>query len=249
MSFPMSSAVTPPKRTFLKIILSYLQRTVLLHLSSSQPQLMFHTIPLNIFMEHLTILWLVSTVHVLCLKPMASTQSVSLQLQREPKEPRLKTSVTSQTKNPKAGKSQESSSSDCNFEDFEKLESLNCNRSSFAKRQLQDYWCNLLIKFHTSYQDMSTIKNIPKEHLQWVKQMAKRSAINDSLLMYRDEFMEDPNHYCIMVPNDIQLQCHLLKVYHDSPVSMHRGREATYGSLPYDFYWQNMAKHVQNWIR
>ena len=30
---------------------------------------------------------------------------------------------------------------------------------------------------------------------------------------------------------------------------MHRGREATYGSLSYDFYWRNMAKHVRNWIR
>ena len=52
--------------------------------------------------------------------------------------------------------------------------------------------------------------------------MAKRSAVDDSLLMYQDEFM---------VPNDIQLQRHLLKVYLDSPVGMHRGREATYGSL------------------
>jgi len=109
-------------------------------------------------------------------------------------------------------------------------------------------FCNLLIKFHSSKQDLSAVKNIPKEHLQWVKQMAKRSAV-DSLLMYRDEFMEDPNHYRIMVPNDIQLQRHLLKVYLDSPVGMHRGREATYGSLSYDFYWRNMAKHVRNWIR
>ena len=104
-------------------------------------------------------------------------------------------------------------------------------------------------KFHTSNQDMSAIKNIPKEHLQWVKQMAKRSAVVDSLLMYRDEFIEDPNHYRIMVPNDIQLQRHLLNVYHDSPVGMHRWRETTYRSLWYDFYWRNMAKHVRNWIR
>ena len=147
------------------------------------------------------------------------------------KEPQVKHSTTTQTKTPEVGKSQESSLSDCNFQNFENLESLNRNRSSFAKRQLQDYWCNLLIKFHTSNQDMSAIKNIPKEHLQWVKQMAKRSAVVDSFLMYRDEFMEDPNHYRIMVPNDIQLQRHLLKVYHDSPLGMHRGREATYGSL------------------
>ena len=165
------------------------------------------------------------------------------------KEPQVKPSTTTQTKTPEDGKSPERSSSDCNFQDFENLESLNRNRSSFAKRQLQDYWCSLLIKLYTSNQDISAIKNIPKEHLQWVKQMAKRSAVVDSLLMYRDEFMEEPNHYRIMVPNDIQLQRHLLKVYHDSPVSMHRGLEATYGSLSHDFYWRNMAKHVRNWIR
>ena len=52
----------------------------------------------------------------------------------------------------------------------------------------------------------------------------------NSLLTYRDEFMEDPNHR-IMLPNDIQLQRHLLRVYHDSPVGMHRAHLATYGSL------------------
>ena len=86
---------------------------------------------------------------------------------------------------------------------------------------------------------MSVVKNFPKEHLQWVKQMAMRSAVIDNLLMYRDEFMEDPNHYRIMVPNDIQLQPRLLKEYHDSPVGMHRGREATYGSLSY----YSLAEH------
>ena len=136
-----------------------------------------------------------------------------------------------------------------NFQDFENLESLNRNPSSFAKKQLQDYWCNLLITFHSSNHDISAIKNISKEHLQWVKQMAKRSAVIDGLIMYRDELMEDPNHYRVMAPNDIQLQRHLIQVYHDSPIGMHRGREAIYGALSHDFYWRNMAKHVRNWIR
>ena len=131
------------------------------------------------------------------------------------KEPQPERKVTSQSKTPQVAKSQESLSSECNFQDFEKLDRLRFRDSKFSKRQLQDYWCNLLIKFHSSNQDISSIKNIPKEHLQWVKQMAKRSAVIDSLLMYRDEFMEDPDHYRIMVPNDIQLQRHLLRVYHD----------------------------------
>ena len=182
-----------------------------------------------------------------CLDPVCL--AIAAKRNKCAKETQSKTSVTNQTRTPQVGTSQQSPSLDCDFQDFENLESLNRNRSKFAKRQLQDYWLNLLIKFHSSNQDLSAFKNIPKEHLQWVKQMAKRSAVIDGLLMYRDEFMEDPNHYRIMVPNDIQLQRHLLRVYHDSPVGMHRGREATYGSLSYDFYWRNMTKHVRNWIR
>ena len=165
------------------------------------------------------------------------------------RKPQLKTSVASQDNIRQVSKSQTTSSSRCNFQDFENLESLNRNRSSFAKKQLEDYWCNLLIMFHNSNHDISAIKNIPKEHLQRVKQMAKRSAVIDSLLLYRDELMEDPNHYRVMVSNDIQLQRHLIQVYHDSPIIMHRGRDATYGALSHDFYWRNMAKHVRNWIR
>ena len=47
----------------------------------------------------------------------------------------------------------------------------------------------------------------------------------------------------------IQLHRHLLQAYHDSPLAIHRGREATYKSLSNDFYWWNMSKHVRNWIR
>jgi len=38
--------------------------------------------------------------------------------------------------------------------------------------------------------------------------------------------MEDSNHCCLMVPNDIQLQRHLSRAYHVSPIGMHRGLEA-----------------------
>ena len=41
----------------------------------------------------------------------------------------------------------------------------------------------------------------------------------------------------------------LTRAYHDSPIGVHRGREATYEALSHDFYWPNVAKHVRNWIR
>ena len=73
-----------------------------------------------------------------CLDPVCFA-AVPKTAQRARK-PQLKTSVASQNENPQVSKSQESSSSDYNFQDFENLESLSRNQSSFAKKQLQDYW-------------------------------------------------------------------------------------------------------------
>ena len=61
--------------------------------------------------------------------------------------------------------------------------------------------------------------------------------------------MVNPDHFRILVPNDSQLQYHFLQAYHDSPMGMHRGRDATYHALSRDFYWCNLSKHVRNWIR
>ena len=61
--------------------------------------------------------------------------------------------------------------------------------------------------------------------------------------------MVNPNHYRYVVPDDIQLRRHLLRAYHDSPVAMHRSREATYQFLGNDFHWRNMSNYVRNWIR
>jgi len=175
-------------------------------LSSSQPQLMFQTTPLNLFVEHLKMP--MACLYNACLMPQTDgfntvCLATAPKRAKHAKESQVKNSTTSQTKTQEVGKSLESSLSDCNFQDFENFESLNRNHSSFAKQQIQNCCCNLLIKFHTSNQGMSATKNIPKEHLQWVKQMAKHSAVIDSLLMYRDEFMEDPNRYRILVPNEI----------------------------------------------
>ena len=61
--------------------------------------------------------------------------------------------------------------------------------------------------------------------------------------------MEDPSHFRIFVPNDTDLKRSLLKVYHNSPIGMHRSNDSIYAYLFRDFYWGNMAKHVRNWIR
>ena len=78
----------------------------------------------------------------------------------------------------------------------------------------------------------------------WVLDVSKHCKLEDGLLYYHDEYMEDPPHF-----RDTDLQRHLLKVYHNSPIGMHRGRDSTHACLSIDFYWRNMANHVRNWIR
>ena len=58
--------------------------------------------------------------------------------------------------------------------------------------------------------------------------------------MYVDQFMDDTHHYRIIVPSDPDLQKHFLCAYHDSPMGMHRGHDATYNCLSQDFYWCNI---------
>ena len=128
------------------------------------------------------------------------------------------------------------------------LPGLNLHRSQFALQQQQDYWCKLVFKVLSSKDGKVKFPGIPQKHLQWARHFYKRAAIIDGVLMYRDELMDNPNHYRYVVPDDIQFHRHQLRGYHDSAVAMHRGREATYQSLANNFYRRNMSKHVRNWI-
>ena len=51
--------------------------------------------------------------------------------------------------------------------------------------------------------------------------------------------MNNPSH----LTSDTQRR--LFQAYHDSPMGMHRERDATYLSLSQDFYWRNLGKHVR----
>ena len=95
----------------------------------------------------------------------------------------------------------------------------------------------------------SVLKDLSKKERNWVINTAPRCTVVDGLRMYSDEFMNNLSHLRIFVPPDTQLQRRLLQANHDSPMSMHRGRDATYLSLSQDFYWRNLAKHVCNWVR
>ena len=66
--------------------------------------------------------------------------------------------------------------------------------------------------------------------------------------MYSDEFLDDPGHLRIFVPDNKDLKSRLLRAYHDSPLGMHRGRDNTYHALARDFYWRGMGKATKRWV-
>ena len=71
--------------------------------------------------------------------------------------------------------------------------------------------------------------------------------------MYSDEFLDDPGHYRIFDSDDNTLKSKLLRAYHDSPLGMHRGREATYHSLASEGEGEEkphrgMGKATQRWV-
>ena len=127
--------------------------------------------------------------------------------------------------------------------------SLNFSRASFAAKQQPDKWLGPLYCYLASGCDVTPLTDLTKSDQTWVKSTATRSKIVDDLIMYFDVLMDDPTHLLIFVPSDIELQCQLLRAYHDSPVGMHCNRDATYNYLSHDFYWRHIHKHVRNWVR
>ena len=122
------------------------------------------------------------------------------------------------------------------------------SRETLAKHEHADKCLGPLYQFLFSQGDSSVLHGLDKQVQTWVKANASNCKIVDDLIMYSDKLMTDPHHYRIFIPSDPDLQCHLLTAYHDSPIGMHRGRDATYSTLSQDSYWCNMHKHVKNWV-
>ena len=128
------------------------------------------------------------------------------------------------------------------------LHHLNITQFKFAKLQQYDKWLGPLIQYLISNDDISVLGDPCKKDQSWVISTAKRSTLIDGLLMHAVEFMDNQDRYRIFVPSDPALQKHVLRAYHDSPMGMHRGRDATYQCLSCNFYWCNMSKHERNWV-
>ena len=134
-------------------------------------------------------------------------------------------------------------------DNFEQLRPLNFNRVEFAQKQRKDPWLAPLVQFLISDNSPKSIALYDPKVRKWVTSIAKRTKLIDGLLFYSDEFMKNPDHLRLFVPSDLELQRHILLSYHDSPLGMHRGRDATYNAVSRDFYWRSLSKHVRNWIR
>ena len=134
-------------------------------------------------------------------------------------------------------------------DDLQQLRPLSFDCAQFAQKQRKDPWLGPLVKFLISGNSAQVISAFHPKLRRWVFAVAKRTKLIDGVLFYSDEFMSDPDHMRIFVPNDQDLQRHLLHAYHDSPLGMHRGRDATYNAISRDFYWRNLSKHVRNCIR
>ena len=125
---------------------------------------------------------------------------------------------------------------------------LSVSRETLAKCQHADKWLGPMYQFFFSQEDTSVLHGLDKQVQTWVKANASNCKIVDDLIMYSNKLMTGPHHHCIFIPSDPDLHCHLLTTYHDSPIGMHRGRDATYNTLSQDFYWCNMHKNVKNWV-
>ncbi|KAL9951307.1 hypothetical protein ACROYT_G043949 [Oculina patagonica] len=128
---------------------------------------------------------------------------------------------------------------------------LNLRREEFAKQQQKNYWCSLVFKFLSSGGYKSKLPGVPQKHLQWAKHFSKRATVIDGILVYRDEFMDNPNHYRYVVPDDIQCpDCFRFKTndQHHGPMQV-RLYEHPFHTLGIDYVGKlPVSPHGNKWI-
>lgn len=92
------------------------------------------------------------------------------------------------------------------------------------------------------------LKDLSSRQKALTQNLARKCDVVEGLIMYLDEFHDDPAHLRIFVPDNKDVKYKLLRAYHDSPLGMHRGRDTTYNTLARDFYWRGMGKAVRRWV-
>ena len=125
---------------------------------------------------------------------------------------------------------------------------LGSNRQELSNLQLQDPTLKDIHKYLSAGSNKSALRHLSSREQTRIQNLARHCVILDGLVMYSDEFLDDPGHFRIFVPDNKDLKTKLLRAYHDLPVGMHRGRDATYHALAQDFYWRGMGKATKRWV-
>ena len=122
---------------------------------------------------------------------------------------------------------------------------FNISREKLFKCQQQDPFLSHLINHLKSDCSKSSISNLSTRNQNLILSMASRVKIIDNLLYYSDEF---DSRLRVYIPSNPKLQKQVIQTY-DSPLGMHRGRDATYAALSREYFWKSMSKLVRNWVR
>ena len=113
---------------------------------------------------------------------------------------------------------------------------LGSNRRELSNLKLHDPTLKDIHKYLSAGRsNKSALRHLSSREQTRIQNLARHCVILDGLVMYSDDFLDDPCHFRIFVPDNKDLKTKLLPAYHDSPIGMHRGRE-TYHSLAQDFY-------------
>ena len=113
--------------------------------------------------------------------------------------------------------------------------------------QLQDSTLKLSHKYLSAGSKKSVLHGLSSREQTCIQNLARRCLILEGIVMYSDEFPDDPGDLRIFVPHSKDLKSQLLRSYHDSPVGMHKGRDNTYHALVRDFHWRGMGKATKRW--
>ena len=97
---------------------------------------------------------------------------------------------------------------------------LGSNRQELSNLQLQDPTLKDIHKYLSAGSNKSALRHLSSREQTRIQNLASHYVILDGLVMYSDEFRDDPGHFRIFFPYNKDLKTKLLRAYYDSPIGM-----------------------------
>ena len=91
---------------------------------------------------------------------------------------------------------------------------LGSNRRELSNLQPQDPTLKEIHKYLSDGNNKSALRHLSSREQTRIQNPARHCVILDGLVMYSDEFHDDPGHFCIFVPDTKYLQTKLLHTTH-----------------------------------